>query len=422
VKSVAEFGAKGDDEADDTQAFLDAIAATPSGVLLVPAGRYVLTKQLFFKTGNFVFRGEGMGKTILYFPRPLSEVGVGTTDWSFNGGFLTVNGTDPGEVIGTVTAAVARGAREIPLSATAGVKAGDWVRIQQTDSAGSMLRALYGGMNDGNTGEDGNTQVFTWYSPVTAVGASSITLARTFPFQINLAWKPTVTQARPTLREFGIENMTLEMFKVAYPGHFMERGYNGIYMVGAFDSWVRNVELINAELGMSIYRSHFVTVTDVVLDGNTGNTIGHHGLNSARGSDIWFTRFHLKQRYIHDLTVDGYAFGTVWSKGKGVNLNMDHHGRAPYGTLWTDIDIGQAGRAFASGGAGNRLPGTGAFTTVWNIPRAGAPDSDLGPLMNLVGTGASGGPGSWSVENIPTNRLCQPDLHAYMLARRRAGL
>lgn len=93
-----------------------------------------------------------------------------------------------------------------------------------------MLRALYGGKHDGNTGEDGNTQVFTWYSPVTAVGATSITLARTFPFQINTAWKPTVTQAQPTVREFGIENMTLEMAKVPYPGHFMERGYNGIYV------------------------------------------------------------------------------------------------------------------------------------------------------------------------------------------------
>src|SRR3989337_105191 len=55
VKRVTDFGANGDDTADDTQAFLDAIAATPSGVLLVPAGRYVLTKQLFFRTGNLVF-------------------------------------------------------------------------------------------------------------------------------------------------------------------------------------------------------------------------------------------------------------------------------------------------------------------------------------------------------------------------------
>jgi hypothetical protein len=421
VKSVAEFGAKGDDTVDDTQAFLDAIAATPSGVLLVPAGRYVLTKQLFFTKGNFVFRGEGQGKTILFFPRSLTEVGVGGTNWSFNGGFLTVNGADPGAVIGTVTANVARGATELPLSSTAGVKVGDWIRVQQTDAGGALFRALYGGQNNGNTGEDGGTQVFTWYSPVAAVGPTSITLVRTFPFEINTGWKPTVTAAAPAVRELGIENMTLEMAKVPYPGHFNERGYNGIYMVGAFDSWVRNVEIINAELGISIYRSHFVTVTDVVLDGNTGSTIGHHGLNSARGADILFTRFDLKQKYVHDLTVDGYAFGTVWSKGKGVDLNFDHHGRAPYGTLWTDIDIGRGSRPFDSGGAGNRLPGTGAYTTVWNVPRAGLPESGLGPLMNIVGTGGNGGPASWSVENIPPANLCQRDLHEWMVYRRRSN-
>ena len=419
VKKVTDFGAKGDDEADDTQAFVDALAGTPSGVLLIPAGRYILTKQLFFRTGNLVFRGEGPGKSVLYFPRPLTEVGVGGTSWSFNGGFLSVAGTDPGAVIGTVTANVARGATEIPLSATAGVKAGDFIRIQQTDVGGALLRALYGGQNGGNTGEDGGTQVFTWYSPVAAVGANSITLVRTFPFEINTAWKPTVTAAAPTVRELGIEGLTLEMAKVPYPGHFNERGYNGIYMVGAFDSWVRNVEIINAELGISIYRSYFVTVTDVVLDGNTGATIGHHGLNSARGADVLFTRFELKQKYVHDLTVDGYAFGTVWSKGKGVDLNMDHHGRAPYGTLWTELDLGRGGRPFASGGAGNRLPGTGAYTTVWNIAGAGLPAGGLGPLMNIVGTGGSGGPASWSVEDIKKADLCQPNLYEAMLDRRR---
>ena len=100
---MTDFGAKGDDEVDDTAAFTAAVAAT-EGVLLVPAGRYVLTKQIFITKSNFVLRGEGVGKSTLYFPRPLSEVGVGGTSWSFNGGFITVNGADNGPVIGTITA------------------------------------------------------------------------------------------------------------------------------------------------------------------------------------------------------------------------------------------------------------------------------------------------------------------------------
>jgi hypothetical protein len=85
-----EFGAKGDDMGDDTTPSPGRAIEATDGVLLVPAGRYVLTKQLFIKKSNFVLRGEGKGKTILYFPRPLSEVGSPAPAGRFNGGFLTV--------------------------------------------------------------------------------------------------------------------------------------------------------------------------------------------------------------------------------------------------------------------------------------------------------------------------------------------
>jgi hypothetical protein len=421
-KSVTEFGAKGDDEGDDTAAFLAAIEAT-EGVLLVPAGRYVITKQLIIKKSNFVFRGEGQGKTTLYFPRPLSEVGPPGTSWSFNGGFLFVNGADNGPVIGNVTANAGRGAQKLQVSATTGVKVGDWVRIVQTDKGGSLFRALYGGMHPGNVSEDGGTEVFHFYSKVTAVDAGSVTLERTLPFEVDTNWTPQLRAVMPTVRETGIEHLTLEMAAVRYPGHFMERGYNGIYYVGAMDSWVKDVRLVNAELGISIYRSYFVTVTDVILDASVDEPlVGHHGLNSARGADCWFTRFELKKKYVHDLTVDGYAMGTVFSQGKGLDMNMDHHGRAPYGTLWTNLDLGRGSRAFDNGGAGNRLPPTASYTTVWNLTATGnieLPPSDYGPYMNHIASGKGSAPGHWSVEDIPGNKLCQQDLHEDMLARRR---
>ncbi len=191
IKMVTEFGAKGDDMADDTDAFTQAVEMT-NGVLLVPAGRYILTKQLFIKKSNFVLRGEGQGKTILYFPRPLTEVGVGGTSWSFNGGFITTQGTDEGPVIGMVTANAPKGAQKLQVSATTGVQPGSWVRIIQTDRAGSLFRALYGGMHPGNVGEDGGTEVFRFYSKVTAVDAGSITLERHLPFQVDTNWTPTV--------------------------------------------------------------------------------------------------------------------------------------------------------------------------------------------------------------------------------------
>ena len=57
-------------------------------------------------------------------------------------------------------------------------------------------------------------------------------------------------------------------------------------------------------------------------------------------------------------------------------MNMDHHGRAPYGTLWTDLDLGPGHRAPSTTAApATACPPTGAYTTVVEPPRPPAPSS-----------------------------------------------
>jgi len=424
-KRVTDFGAKPNDDGDDTQAFLDAIAATNDCVLLVPAGRYVISQRLEIKKSHFVLRGEGAGKTTLYFPKSLGSLYGG--NWSFSGGLVTVSGRDSGAVLATVTANAARGATTLAVSATAGIKAGDWVRVVEADKEGSLFKALYGGMHPGNARQDGGQEVFHHHSRVTAVAGGRITLERPLPFQVDTAWTPQIRAVAPSTREVGIERLTLEMAGSKYPGHFKEEGYNALYFDGAYDSWVRDVTILNADYGVSFEKSFFCTASGVVLDAtfDRGPLIGHHGLNASRGADVLFTGFDVRKKYVHDLTVDGYAMGTVFAGGKGVDLNMDHHGRAPYGTLWTNLDLGKASRAFHSGGAGNRMPHTAAYTTVWNVHGAapvGLPASGFGPLMNLVavpGADAKAAPADYVVEAIPAEKLCQQDLHAAMLARRK---
>ena len=238
---VTEFGAKGDDMVDDTDAFTQAVEMT-NGVLLIPAGRYILTKQLFIKKSNFVFRGEGPGKTILYFPRPLTEVGVGGTSWSFNGGFITVQGTDEGPVIGMVTANAARGRPEadgVGHRRRAGRAAG--CASSRPTRAAACSAPCTAACTRATSARTAAPRCSASTRKVTAVDASSITLERHLPFQVDTNWKPTVRAVMPTVREVGVENLTLEMAPMRYQGHFNERGYNGIYYVGAHDCWVRNV-------------------------------------------------------------------------------------------------------------------------------------------------------------------------------------
>jgi hypothetical protein len=110
----------------------------------------------------------------------------------------------------------------------------------------------------------------------------------------------------------------------------------------------------------------------------------------------------------------------VFSNGKGVDLNMDHHGRAPYGTLWTNLDMGAGTRPFGSGGSANRLPHSAAFSTFWNLKaRKGMklPPTDFGPKLNFVAANATGtGRAGWSVEAL--SNVCQTDLHTTELNQR----
>jgi hypothetical protein len=426
AKRVTDFGAKPDDTGDDTQAFIDGIAMT-DGVLLVPAGKYIISQRLDIKKSNVVLRGEGPGKTTLFFPKSLGSLYGG--DWSFVGGLITVTGNDGGAQLATITANAARGATTLMVSATTGIKVGDWVRVVQADAGDySLFKAMYGGMASGNTGQNAGDEVYHHHTRVTAVGAGSITLERPLPLEVDMRWKPQIRAVKPTVSEVGIEHLTMEMQGTKYPGHFNEEGYNGIYFVGAHDSWVRDVTILNADFGVHFNGSFFCTATGVVLDTNfdRGGLIGHHGFNSSHGQDNLFTHFDFRKKYVHDMSVDAYAMLTVFASGKGVDLNFDHHGRAPYATVWTNIDVGAATRPYASGGSGNRMPHTGAYTTVWNVFGAkpvGFPAGGFGPLMNFVGvTGTDGSvPDSYSVEPTSSDKLCQKDLYEAMVAARRAG-
>lgn len=65
-------------------------AITGQGVaVLVPAGRYKITKTITISQSNVVLRGAGVGSTTLVFPLGLAEVyGTGQA-WAFGGTWLT---------------------------------------------------------------------------------------------------------------------------------------------------------------------------------------------------------------------------------------------------------------------------------------------------------------------------------------------
>jgi hypothetical protein len=77
----------------------------------------------------------------------------------------------------------------------------------------------------------------------------------------------------------------------------------------------------------------------------------------------------------HDLLVDNFAMGNVFTNGSGTDLKLDHHAGAPFANLWSNIDVGLGRSTLGWAGPSQMMPCAGGRNTFWNIrasgPRAG---------------------------------------------------
>jgi hypothetical protein len=141
--------------------------------------------------------------------------------------------------------------------------------------------------------------------------------------------------------------------------------------------------------------------------------------------DHVFTRFDFRMPFVHDISVSNCA-GVVVSNGKGKDLCFDHHKRAPYEILFSNIDLGKGSRPWKSGGGDKLGKNAGARVTFWNLRAAGPlpepPNSFAPPTINLVGVNpgapdVTNAEGLWR-EGKPGARLVPVDLHESQLRRR----
>jgi hypothetical protein len=161
----------------------------------------------------------------------------------------------------------------------------------------------------------------------------------------------------------------------------------------------------------------------------SGGVQGHHGIYLGSKGDHLFTRFDLRMMFIHDISVSQCA-GVVVSNGTGKDLCFDHHKRAPYEILFSNIDLGKGSRPWKSGGGASLGKNAGARVTFWNLravgslaepPKSFAPDS-----INLVGVNL-GAPavldpsGLWR-EGQPGTQAVPVDLHESQVHLRARGI
>ncbi len=438
--NVRDFGATGDGKSDDSKALLGAIAAAEGKVVEIPPGEYRITEILEIRTAGTILRGAGPDKTILFFPTPLNEIkpnwgattgGRRTSNYSWSGGFVWFRGSFQSEKIADIEPPAERGSTRLRLSSSDGLTVGQRVEIYQQDTPeNSLAHYLYAG-DPGDTRKlNGRTRtsMVVW---IDAIEAGEIRFHPALRFDIRTEWKPQVRRFEPTVSDSGVEHLTLRYPVTDYKGHFTELGYNGVALSGVADCWVRDVRIENPDSGIFV-GGKFCTLTDVkvtsrrAVDGQ--NCTGHHGITLG-GTDNLLTGFDLRTRFIHDITVTNGSSHNVASSGKGVDLSFDHHKRAPYENLFTDIDIGEGTRPWKCGGGASLGKHCAARETWWNIRSkrpVSPPSSNFAPpALNLVGLTtddpAQCDPeGQWW-EAIPPEDLRPANLHEAQLARRLRG-
>ena len=407
--NVKDFGAKGDGTTDDSAAFNKAIAETTYGAILIPEGRYVITNFVTINKPNIVLRGKDE-KSVLCFPIPLDSVkpnwgatttGQRTSNYSWGGGFFQIIGNSKQVKNVPVIAPAKRGDHSIRAQPGTSFAPGDWIEIQaKDDSEKSLLNWIY----NGTPGNLSQIKSLTARQPARVLAMTNLQdvawlkLDRPLRFDLTEAWSPTVATLSPSVTNSGIENLRFEFPAVQWNGEFSELGYNAIAMSGAFDCWIRNVQLHNAEGGLFISGYHN-TITNVVLTNDkplftknkyltTKGCQGHHGI-SVGGSDNLITGFDFRMSYVHDMTVSVGASGNVFEAGRGDDIAFDHHKRAPFANVFTAIDCGEGNRIWRCGGGANLGLHSAGWETFWNLRGLAAlppPPKNWGPsTLNIIG-------------------------------------
>ena len=439
---VRDFGAKGDGVADDTRAIQAAIEATPAGAVFLPPGRYLITDFIRIRRSGVVLRGAGPDRSVLWFPRGLDAIhprerktttGAPASGYSFDGGFITIEGDYGERLLARIPEPVGRGARELRVDDASALAPGRLLSlIAREDDALSLASHLY----DEDPSDLAKVKRFDARQIVRVVGVDGdrVRLDRPLRFALRPEWRPELRAFEPSVKGSGVESLGFVFPGTPYGGHFREHGHNAIELNKVHDCWVRDVTIHNADLGVNVM-ARGCTLTGVRLtadpareikDGAVRDCTGHHGIQIKHGEDNLVENFAVETCFIHDLSVENTS-GNVFARGRGRDLCLDHHKHTPHVNLFTSLDLGRGTRPWVSGGGeklGRHAAGRNVYWGLQAERDLKLPHKGWGPnTLVFVGLRLAQGPAPESeapwVEKIPPEALAPADLHAAQLSARR---
>jgi hypothetical protein len=406
--NVKQFGAVEDGVTDSTGAFnaaVDAVGSAGGGVVIVPAGRYLLTGVVWMHHSGVVLRGDGRDRTTLFFDKSLTTGyrPPGRGEWSWSGGlvwfiprvlrdgleardFQGNEGWMDNQDLSEVTAPVPRGARRIPVADPSAFAAGEHVLLLVDNTVDNTLLAHLAGDVPGTQTYPWETsarrlrpEISTWPLAenflhyrfpvqIDSVEHDAIVLAQPTRIDLRPGWQPRFVTLGPVVQEAGIEDLTIEMRLVPQQPHIQDPGFNGPNFQAALNCWARNIDLWHSDNGFGLTTAKGITITNVRVGGRSRH---HTFICRVQSHDMLVDDFQIPAATIplgsgaiyHGINTEGFSSGNVWSNAV-MDGTFDSHKALPFESVRTAIQVNNTG---STGGAGDAGPNWGARFCHWNI-------------------------------------------------------
>ena len=420
IISATDFGVKANDNLDDSKALQKALKAAHevSGnvVLLLPAGKIILSDILYIERSDFVLRGAGSGAqgTEIYCPRPMmylkdqeslaelreyltstgkrqiekeNNIDLPFSQFAWSGGFIWTQVRNqrvksymekyetPPNIFAKVIKGN-RGEKEFLVSDVNRLKVGDVVELElfnKEGEKGEIIEALYGN-SKAKIGyshwKQPNLALVRQQVEIVAISKNKITIKTPLLLDIKPNYQALLVEWKH-LSEVGIEHLRISFPDAPRVAHHIEQGYNGIFLTRLFNSWVQDVTINNAESGILTEEIANVTIKDIVTE---GKNIAHYTVEMGGVHNVLVENLKVYNKAVHPLSFNTFATKNVYENCEiFTEPDLDQHAGANHQNLFDNIkvhfdaDNSNTYSLFAGGGANYWKPSHGAYSTFWNI-------------------------------------------------------
>lgn len=380
VFNVGTYGAVADDgQYDDSaiQAAIDAAQAAGGGVVMFPAGRFMISpnetvgENIFINASNIVLKGQGSenGGTEIFMDKMKVQNGRH---------ILEITPTSTSEsTITTVTADALRETHEITVANASGLSVGqrillrsdsvqfaaDYYAPQTIDPAWTRLLSTQGFRL---------REIHT----VESITGNVVRLREPLHITLTVSSGEILVRSYNTISNIGIEDILFKGNWDSYPEVFdhhlddiHDYAWNAIRLDNVENSWIRNVEFKDWNQGIYIDGAAAVTIENISFTGKKG----HASIHTRRSYGILVQDVQDLTGHHHGPGLGYSASGTVYLRYQMYpEQRMDSHSGSPYATLFDNVINGKFD---GNGGPHESYPHHGKYFVAWNFLLEGGPDN-----------------------------------------------